>query len=137
MTNPIFDKLFENVISMKEFSDQIRTAVALIPNVKLLGFVSGDALTELVGNAKVLLLPSVCYENCPLSILEAHAMGVPVVTMNSGGMAELVRDGVTGTLVRTPTPEGIAEKLYETLKDEAYYSVLRENSKNEKRAITR
>lgn len=103
-----------------------------IPNVKLLGFVSGEALTELVGNAKVLLLPSVCYENCPLSILEAHAMGVPVVTMNSGGMAELVRDGVTGTLVRTPTPEGIAEKLYETLKDEAYYSVLRENSKNEK-----
>ena len=36
MTNPIFDKLFKSVISMKEFSDQIRTAVALIPNVKLL-----------------------------------------------------------------------------------------------------
>ena len=66
-----------------------------IPNIKLAGFLTGEELTTLMGNARVLLLPSVCYENCPLSILEAHALGVPVVTMNSGGMAELVKDGVT------------------------------------------
>ena len=107
-------------------------ALADIPNVSLLGFVSGDALTELVGNAKVLLLPSVCYENCPLSILEAHALGVPVVTMNSGGMAELVKDGVTGTLVNEPTPRGIAGKIREILENEEYYNTLRENCKNEK-----
>ena len=76
-----------------------------------------------MGNAKVLILPSVCYENCPLSILEAHAMGVPVVTMNSGGMAELVKDGVTGTLVNEPTPEGIAHKLKETIENEEYYKL--------------
>lgn len=103
-----------------------------IPNVKLAGFLTGEELTQLMGNAKVLLLPSVCYENCPLSILEAHAMGVPVVTMNSGGMAELVKDGVTGTLVQEPTPEGIAEKIKETIEDEEYYSILRENCKKEK-----
>lgn len=103
-----------------------------IPNVKLLGFVSGDSLTELMGRAKLLLLPSVCYENCPLSILEAHALGVPVVTMNSGGMAELVKDKVTGSLVSSPTPEGIAEKIKETLQSEEYYSTLKENCKKEK-----
>ena len=103
-----------------------------IPNIKLAGFLTGDELVELMGNAKVLLLPSVCYENCPLSILEAHALGVPVVTMNSGGMAELVKDGVTGTLVNEPTPEGIALKLKETLENEDYYNTLKENCKNEK-----
>ena len=85
-----------------------------------------------MGRAKVLLLPSVCYENCPLSILEAHSMGVPVVTMNSGGMAELVRDGVTGSLVKEPTAEGIAIKLKETLENEDYYNILTENCRNEK-----
>ena len=103
-----------------------------IPNIKLAGFLTGDRLTELVGNAKVLLLPSVCYENCPLSILEAHAMGVPVVTMNSGGMAELVKNGVTGTLVDEPTAEGIAMKLKETIQNDDYYNNLSENCKNEK-----
>ena len=101
-------------------------------NIKLAGFLTGDELTDLMGNAKVLLLPSVCYENCPLSILEAHALGVPVVTMNSGGMAELVKDGVTGTLVNEPTPKGIALKLKETLDNKDYYNKLKENCKNER-----
>ncbi len=103
-----------------------------IENIKLAGFLTGQKLTQLMGNAKVLLLPSVCYENCPLSILEAHAMGVPVVTMNSGGMAELVKDGVTGTLVHEPTPAGIAQKIKETLENEAYYTALWENCKIER-----
>ena len=103
-----------------------------IPNIKLAGFLSGDALTKIMGEAKLLHLPSVCYENCPLSILEAHCMGVPVVTMNSGGMAELVKDGVTGSLVLDPTPQGIALKLKETLENEDYYNTLKENCKKEK-----
>lgn len=103
-----------------------------IPNIKLEGFLTGEKLTELMRNAKILLLPSVCYENCPLSILEAHSMGVPVVTMNSGGMAELVKDGVTGTLVNEPTPEKIALKIKETVENEDYYKSLRENCRNEK-----
>jgi glycosyltransferase involved in cell wall biosynthesis len=106
-----------------------------IPNITLTGFLTGDKLTELMGNAKLLLLPSVCYENCPLSILEAHSMGVPVVTMNSGGMAELVKDGVTGTLVNEPSSEEIAKKIKETVENEDYYKKLRENCKNEKENI--
>ncbi len=106
-----------------------------IPNVELAGFLTGEKLTELIKNAKALLLPSVCYENCPLSILEAHSMGVPVITMNSGGMAELVKDGVTGTLVNKPTPEEIAQKIKETIENEDYYNILRENCKNEKENI--
>lgn len=106
-----------------------------LPNVRLAGFLTGEKLTELVGKAKVLLLPSVCYENCPLTILEAHCMGVPVVTMNSGGMAELVKDGVTGSLVTDPTPEGIAAALQRTLENEEYYNALRMNCKRERDSI--
>ena len=103
-----------------------------IDNITLAGFLTGDKLCELMKNAKLLLLPSVCYENCPLSILESHSLGVPVVTMNSGGMAELVKDGVTGTLVTEPTPQGIAQKLKETIENEDYYNNLRKNCRTEK-----
>lgn len=103
-----------------------------IPNIKLAGFLTGEELIKLMGNAKALLLPSVCYENCPLSILEAHCMGVPVVTMNSGGMAELVKDGITGALVNEPTPEGIAVKLKEIMENEEFYNTIKKNCENEK-----
>ena len=106
-----------------------------VDNIDLKGFLKGDELTSLMGNAKILLLPSVCYENCPLSILEAHAMGVPVVTMKSGGMAELVDDGVTGTLADVPTAECIAKKIKETIENAAYYNKIKENCINKKEKI--
>ena len=97
-----------------------------IPNVTLKGFVTGVELTNLMANAKLLIAPSVCYENCPLSILEAHSMGVPVVTMNSGGMAELVEDGKTGGLANKPTPQSVAKTIKKCL-DTKLYQTLKEN----------
>lgn len=110
-------------------------ALGNIENVHLLGFVSGQALTDLMGNARLLVAPSVCYENCPLSILEAHAMGVPVVTMNSGGMAELVRDGETGTLAQEATPKGVAAAIQKTMSDDDYYNTLQTNCQEEYKNI--
>ena len=98
-----------------------------IPNVTLKGFVTGKELTELMANAKLLIAPSVCYENNPLSILEAHSMGVPVVTMNYGGMAELVEDGKTGVLASSPTPESVAEAVKKCLGNKEYYKTLKTN----------
>jgi preprotein translocase SecE subunit len=106
-----------------------------IENVKLVGFLSGDKLTQFMGQAKVLLVPSIWYENCPLSILEAQCMGVPVATVNNGGMAELVKDGITGILIDDPAPEKIALKLRQILENKEYYETLKENCKKEKENI--
>ncbi len=106
-----------------------------IPNIRLVGFLSGEKLVEFMGNAKVLLVPSVWYENCPLSILEAQCLGVPVIAINSGGMAELIKDGVTGALAQNPTPEELSEKIKETVENEEYYKNLKENLEKEKDSI--
>ena len=106
-----------------------------IPNVDMKGFLSGDELISLIANAKVMILPSVWYENCPLNILETHAFGVPVITMNSGGMAELVEDGKTGLLINEPTPEATAEAIKKCFEDEEFYSILLENCKRRKDEI--
>ena len=98
-----------------------------LPNIKMKGFLTGDELTSLMANARVMLLPSVWYENCPLSILETHSYGVPVITMNSGGMAELVEDGKTGALINEPTPESVADAIRRCFEDEEYYSTLKQN----------
>ncbi len=110
-------------------------ALCDIDNLELAGFLTGDKLVEVMANAKALLLPSVCYENCPLTILEAHCLGVPVITMNYGGMAELVKDGVNGTLVKEATAESVAESIRKTLDDTEYYDTLRANCIGEKENI--
>ncbi len=98
-----------------------------INNIDLKGFLTGDELTNIIVNADALIAPSVCYENCPLSILEAHSMGVPVVTMNYGGMAELVEDEVTGSLCPVPKGKDLAETVMKTLSDKEKLKKLSEN----------
>ncbi len=98
-----------------------------IENIYMAGFLNGEELVNTVKNAKALILPSVCFENCPLSILEAHSMGVPVITMNNGGMAELVEDGVTGSLILQPTPECVGEAIKRISDNEENYNTIKEN----------
>lgn len=98
-----------------------------VSNIKMEGFLTGEKLSSLMANARVMLLPSVWYENCPLSILETHSFGVPVITMNSGGMAELVEDGKTGVLINSPTPEAVADAIKRCFEDENYYNTIKQN----------
>lgn len=106
-----------------------------IDNVTMKGFLTGDELVSLIANARVMILPSVWYENCPLNILETHSFGVPVITMNSGGMAELVDDGKTGLLVKEPTPVAIAEAIKKCFEDEQFYDSLKANCNIRKEQI--
>lgn len=67
--------------------------------VTFLGQVDASAVSELLQNARALVVPSRSYEGQPRVILEAFAAGVPVVASRIGGLPELVEDGVNGYLV--------------------------------------
>jgi glycosyltransferase involved in cell wall biosynthesis len=58
----------------------------------------------------VLFLSSV-FEGSPNVLIEAQAVGVPVVTMPAGGAVEVVDDGRTGWVVRDGTAAGAAERI--------------------------
>jgi len=57
-------------------------------------------------------------EAAPNAVLEAMAMGLPVVAAGVGGVPELVRHGETGFVIRPGDPEGLAGGLTLLLKDE-------------------
>jgi len=83
------------------------------PDAEFLGHLSGDALHRTIAEAAVIVLPSECFENCPMSILEAMAYGKPVVGSRMGGIPELVVDGVTGKLFTA----GDSDELRDALDD--------------------
>lgn len=59
-------------------------------DVRFVGWVSADALTDLRRRAGVVLVPSRWDEPCPYSALEALAAGVPVLGSDRGGLPELI-----------------------------------------------
>ncbi len=72
----------------------------------------------------VLVVPSVRPDPCPRVVLEAMAVGTPVVGSASGGIAETVRDGVTGLLAVPGDAADLAAKVSRILNDDALASRL-------------
>ncbi len=64
-----------------------------------------------VKGARFLVLPSECYENFPMGMVESFACGVPVLCSRLGALQELVDDGRTGLHFAPGSPEELAEKV--------------------------
>jgi glycosyltransferase involved in cell wall biosynthesis len=78
--------------------ETLRRQISLdnLNNVQLFGLAPADTVTTFLKKARFLVLPSVCYENFPLSMVEAYAAGVPVIASRLGALNELIVDGKTG-----------------------------------------
>lgn len=63
-----------------------------IQNIVFDGFKTGDELKALVRNARLLVIPSILYENNPMSVIEGMALGKVVIGSNIGGIPELINN---------------------------------------------
>lgn len=97
-------------------------------HVQIHGSVPYDDIWRELRNADVLVVPSRWYENSPNVILEAQALGVPVIAADHGGMAEMVRDGVDGLLFRPGDAGSLEHALHLLVSDRELLAHLRANA---------
>jgi glycosyltransferase involved in cell wall biosynthesis len=73
---------------------------AMAPDtVEFRGAVPSEQVAGFLADARALVLPSICYEGAPRTVVEAYAAGVPVVANRYGALPSVVTDGATGLLV--------------------------------------
>ena len=82
-----------------------------LPGVTIHAAVERAALWEAMGRASVVLCPVRWEEPFGMAAAEAQACGTPVVAFARGGLAEVIRDGVTGVLVEPGDLEAAAEAV--------------------------
>lgn len=92
--------------------------------VTFTGRLENHQMVGLYRDASVVLNPSLV-DNMPISILEALACGVPVVSTNVGGIPDLVSDGMTALLVPPEDPDAMAAAAVSLLEDPARAEALR------------
>lgn len=95
--------------SKQQLVDQVKN-LSLEDNVEFTGLIRHENLAPIYRKAHAFVLPSL-NEGMSNVILEAIASGLPIVTTDTGGSKELVRDGVNGFIVRMKDGDDIAEKL--------------------------
>ncbi len=101
---------------LRQHLEALVDRLGLGDRVRLVGSRTKDEVIRILNEAHVFVLPSVTaadgdMEGIPVSIMEAMAVGLPVLTTTHSGIPELVEDDRTGWLVPERDPLAIADRL--------------------------
>ena len=113
-------------------SGPLQEEVDAAENVENKGFLRGEALKEVMQNARFVVFPSECNENCPFTVMEAVSYGTPVVGAAIGGVPELIRDGENGLLFESGNKEKLLEMIQKLWTDETYLKKLTDGCRDTK-----
>ena len=113
----------------------LAATLGVASETRFTGRVDNDRMPELYRSADLMLNPS-RVDNMPISLLEAMASGVPIVSTDVGGIAHLVADGQTALLVRPGDAEAMAAAAMRILEDRRLASRLRGAGLEAARAYT-
>jgi ADP-heptose:LPS heptosyltransferase/glycosyltransferase involved in cell wall biosynthesis len=86
--------------------ERLIAALTLTEHVEWLGI--RQDMPQLIASVDVVIVPSVYPESFGRSVIEAQAVGRPVVASRIGALAELISDGAHGLLVPPDDPEALA-----------------------------
>ncbi len=91
---------------------------ARFPEARLLGWKSPTEVKALMREARALVFPSLWFEGQPLTVLEAKAMGTPIIVSDACAGREEIVDGVSGLWFESANADALAAALVK-LKDDA------------------
>jgi len=97
-------------------------------NVQFVGQQGADDLGGLLSGSMFTVVPSIWYENCPLSVLESMAYGRPVIGSKTGGIPDLIGDGEDGLLFSPGDVNDLSDKIGLILGDSEYREELGMNA---------
>ena len=81
------------------------------PNIVYTGRKDWADVKEIVRKARFLVLPSECFENNPLSVIEAKCLGTPVLGARIGGIPELIEGDSEGMCFCPGDPEDLKSSI--------------------------
>jgi glycosyltransferase involved in cell wall biosynthesis len=91
-------------------------SLQLSKSIQFSNRIDNSDIPALYARADCLINPSTV-DNMPISILEAFASGVPVVSTDAGGIPDMLENGVSGFLVPVGDAKGIAREVLRVLED--------------------
>jgi glycosyltransferase involved in cell wall biosynthesis len=103
--------------------------------IVIAGWVAPKKILELINTATIVIVPSRWFEPAPLVAIQAAHMGRPVVGARTGGIPELVVDGVTGVVVEKDDSEAIARAVIHLLENPDQARVMGERGKARARSM--
>jgi glycosyltransferase involved in cell wall biosynthesis len=109
----------------------VEEAARRCPEIDYLGEKSQSEVFHLLGEAKVLVFPSIVYEGMPRTMLESFSVGTPVLASERGAALEMIAPRRTGEFFKPGDVLDLAEKVQSLLSKPALLRSMREHTRRE------
>lgn len=103
-----------------ELEDEVRATAEKSVNIEYLGRIERREVLEQLRRSRALLLPSRWHENNPMSVIEARAIGIPVICTDMGGLPEMVTDGEDGLIVPRADSQALEDAIRRLVANQSY-----------------
>lgn len=123
-SNSAILKVYGNTGEFTDYVNRIQAAAAH-PGISLCGRAENRDIPRILAQTDVLVVPSIWFENSPITIHEAFLAKVPVITSNFGGMADLVRHEENGLLFDMGDADSLYRCLIRCAENPAFIETLR------------
>lgn len=124
-------KLPLKVVGDGPLGSQVARASQELEGVEWLGKQPREKVLEIMKDASLLVFPSTWYEGFPMTLVEAFAVGLPVVASRLGSMASLVNHGRTGLLFSPGLGQELADAITGLLANPARLAEMRRAARRE------
>ncbi|MBH0163526.1 glycosyltransferase family 1 protein [Fictibacillus sp. 7GRE50] len=98
-------------------------------NVTCAGYLSGEDLARVYASADLFVFPS-STETFGNVVLEAAASGLPAIVSDSGGVAEIVQDGVTGRICKAREADSFIQNIVSIMEDPMLLGSMKRKARN-------
>jgi glycosyltransferase involved in cell wall biosynthesis len=94
-----------------EYLKNLKAKVREDSRIEFRGSYNFNEIGVILRDLDVVIVPSIWYENAPLTITTSLAYGIPVITSDIGGMKEMIKDGRNGLTFETGNSDDLAAKI--------------------------
>ncbi|MBF0618901.1 MAG: glycosyltransferase family 4 protein [Candidatus Omnitrophica bacterium] len=117
--------------------EELRAMAARDPSAQIsfTGFLEKEEYLHKLRGARCVIIPSECYENFPVTMVEAFACGIPVVGSRIGSLEGLIKDESNGLLFSPRSPEGLAFQVNRLFFDEGLAARLGQEARRSFQAL--
>lgn len=93
--------------------------------IEFMGQYDHNDIESILSNIDVVIVPSIWYENAPLTVTTSLAYGTPVITSDIGGMKEMVNGGQNGFTFKVGDTQDLTDRIVQIAEDPSMINELR------------
>ncbi|HEY4495638.1 MAG TPA: glycosyltransferase family 4 protein [Candidatus Paceibacterota bacterium] len=108
---------------------QLTKSLSLSDNITFVGAVQSNKVKKYINSSLFSVIPSIWFENNPLSVIEVMSLGRPVIGSKMGGIPELVIHNKTGLLFEAANTDQLSDAIINLLSNSKLVEVLGDNAR--------